>query len=182
MTAVDRLLQRWRIAKVRPLIPPASRVLDIGCSNGELFQQCNSRIKEGVGIDPDLSESISVGKFRLLKGLFPQALEDARPFDVIAMLAVLEHVPSAQQNSLARDCSKFLKPGGILAITVPSPFVDRILASMKFLRLIDGMSLEQHYGYNPAETVSIFSVDGLIPKTIKKFQFGLNNLFVFKKT
>jgi 2-polyprenyl-3-methyl-5-hydroxy-6-metoxy-1,4-benzoquinol methylase len=181
MKALDRLLQRWRIAKVRPFIAPGSRVLDIGCSNGELFDQCGSRIREGIGIDPGLRESRTTGSIQLLRGLFPDALPDGRPFDAIAMLAVLEHIPRSQQASLAKDCSRFLRPGGILAVTVPSPFVDRVLTLLKALRLIDGMSLEQHYGFEPSTTVTIFAVDGLVPLKVGKFQLGLNNLFVFVK-
>jgi hypothetical protein len=40
------------------------------------------------------------------------------------------------------------------------------------------MSLEQHYGFKPSETPSIFSVDGLMLTEAKKFQPGFNNLFV----
>jgi SAM-dependent methyltransferase len=168
--------------KVRALIAPGSRVLDIGCNNGELFLQCESLIGEGVGIDPELKEPVSTAKYRLIKGMFPVDLGDTEPFDVITMLAVLEHIPRGQQRGLAESCSRLLKPRGLLAITVPSPLVDHILNVLRFLRLIDGMSLEQHYGYEPRETVSIFTVDGLVPQEIAKFQMGLNNLFVFVKT
>jgi 2-polyprenyl-3-methyl-5-hydroxy-6-metoxy-1,4-benzoquinol methylase len=181
MKAIDKLLQSWRIEKVRRFILPGSRVLDIGCSNGELFHRYGPQIDEGVGIDPDLGKSRSTGHIHLLRGVFPDALLDGRLFDVITMLAVVEHIPSDQQDTLARNCSRLLKPGGVLAITVPSPLVDRILAFLKALRLIDGMSLEQHYGYDPSATVPTFAVDGLIPLEVGKFQFGLNNLFVFLK-
>jgi hypothetical protein len=87
----------------------------------------------------------------LLKGLFPDALSDSRPFDVIALLAVLEHVPPEPQRRLALDCARYLKQGDHLVITIPSPVVDHILSLLRFLRLIHGMALEQHYGYDPRQ-------------------------------
>src|SRR5579862_9801463 len=182
MKRLDRLLQRWRISKVRPYIAPGSRVLDIGCADGELFRRITA-VGEGVGIDPDLPESVQpCPKAVLLKGLYPQALPDDQPFDAITLLAVLEHVPQEQQRALAMTCAQHLKPGGHLIITVPSPSVDVILAVLRALRLIHGMALEQHYGYDPRQTATIFAVPGLELIEARKFQIGLNNLFVFRKT
>jgi hypothetical protein len=49
------------------------------------------------------------------------------------------------------------------------------------VRLIDGMSLEQHYGYDITQTPALFCSAGFTLLNAKKFQFGLNNLFVFEK-
>jgi 2-polyprenyl-3-methyl-5-hydroxy-6-metoxy-1,4-benzoquinol methylase len=76
------------------------------------------------------------------------------------MLAVLEHIPEPQQRPLAESCARFLKPAGVLVITTPSPRVDRILNLLLALRLIDGMSLEEHYGFDPRQTPALFSVPG----------------------
>jgi len=182
MKAVDRLLQRWRIAKARPYIASGARVLDIGCADGALFQQLRSRIGEGVGIDPDLGRSLDMGYYKLISGWFPQDLPDARPFDVITLLAVLEHVPPDQLSQLAQDCARFLNPGGHLVLTVPSPSVDRILDLLMRMHIIDGMSLDEHYGFEPRQTLSIFSVGVMTLVKAQRFQLGLNNLFVFTKT
>jgi len=179
---LDRIIQYLRINKTRPYIARGSRVLDIGCADGAMFRQLQSRIQEGVGIDPDLEQSVDQDNFRLIAGQFPEALPDTRPFDVITILAVLEHIPPEHQPQLAENCARYLKPGGYLVITVPSPQTDRILSLLQFIRIIDGMSLEEHYGFDVSKTPSIFSVDGLRLVKAKKFQFGLNNLFVFKKT
>lgn len=52
---------------------------------------------------------------------------------------------------------------------------------MKAVRLSDGMSLEQHYGYDIAQTPDLFCAAGFALLKASKFQFGLNNLFVFEK-
>lgn len=182
MKTVDRIIQYLRIRKIRPYIAHGARVLDIGCADGALFKQLKLLIREGVGIDPDLDQSVTMKNYRLIAGQFPKDLPDTQPFDVIIMLAVLEHIPPGHQEQLAKKCAQFLKPGGELVITIPSPKADRILSLLQFMRVIDGMSLEDHYGFDVNKTPSIFSVGGLTLVKSEKFQLGLNNLFVFKKT
>jgi hypothetical protein len=96
------------------------------------------------------------------------------------LLAVLEHIPLSQQAQLARECARALAPNGRLIITVPSPFVDRILAILLRLRLVDGMAVEQHYGFKPDRVPALFGQE-LRVVTARRFQCGLNHLFVFQK-
>ena len=182
MKIIDRVLQRWRNAKARPYIAPGARVLDIGCADGALFQQFHSLIGEGVGIDPALDHAVDGENYRLLPGWFPDDLPDERRFDVITMLAVLEHVPASYQARWAAACARLLADGGHLVITVPSPSADGILRALQSLRLIDGMSLEQHYGFDPRTAPSTFCVDGLALVKFEQFQLGFNNLLVFEQT
>jgi 2-polyprenyl-3-methyl-5-hydroxy-6-metoxy-1,4-benzoquinol methylase len=181
MRALDRLLQRWRIAKARPYIARGARVLDIGCADGVLFDHLQSEIKELVGIDPTLPQSIETKRCRFISGSFPDGLREDGPFDAITMLAVLEHIPAAEQTRWAPACARLLKPGGFLIITAPSPVVDRILAILKALHLIDGMSLEEHYGFEPHQVPSLFADGKLELVKARRFQLGCNNLFVFRR-
>jgi len=180
VTRLDRLIQKWRIQKIRPYLTSGARVLDIGCADGRLLQEVPD-IGEYVGIDPHIALSHSEGRGHFVRGCFPEDLPDQRPFDVITMLAVLEHIPSAVQPEMAHHCARLLRPEGYLLITVPSPVVDHLLAALKMLRLIDGMSLEQHYGFQVDQTDGLFSAQGLTLVRRQRFQFGLNNLFVFQK-
>ena len=181
MKPVDRLLQKQRVSKVRPYIKPGARVLDIGCADGALFSLLGPLIGEGVGIDPALSRSVERDNYRLIAGSFPEDLRDQQTFDVITLLAVLEHVPPDRQAQLASNCALLLKHGGYLLATVPSAFVDAILSLLKLVRLIDGMSLEEHYGFDANKTPAVFSDAGFTLHRNEKFQFGLNNFFVFVK-
>ncbi len=117
----------------------------------------------------------------MIPGRFPEALDGTEPFDVITMLAVLEHIPEPQQLLLSENCSHLLKPGGILIITTPSPLVDRILDVLLWLRLIEGMELMEHYGFDPRQTPGIFSLPGLSLVKSATFQWRLNYIFVFQK-
>lgn len=181
MKFTDRILQTWRIARARRFIPHAARVLDVGSSDGELFRQVGGLIREGMGIDPELKADTQAYGVPLISGCFPGDMPNVEPFDVITMLAVLEHFPAAQYARLSQGCAQFLKPGGTLIITVPSSKVDGILNILKYFRLIDGMSLEQHHGYQVAQTTAIFSEDSFSLKRHIRFQLGLNNLFVFER-
>ncbi len=183
MTPLDLLLQKWRIAQVKPWVPADARVLDIGCAEGALFEQLGNRLASGLGLDPDLKESKTCGLYKLLPGGFPDGTPaGTEPFDIITMLAVLEHVPCDLQEDWARACHRLLKPNGMVLITVPSPLVDPILHLLSKLRLVHGMCLEQHYGFAAAKTPEIFRPHGFTLVRHQRFELGLNHFFAFRKT
>jgi len=182
MKRADRYLQRWRIAVASRYIPAGARVLDIGCFDGALFHYLGQRIGAGVGIDPSLSRPFTVGPFQFIPGRFPGDLPVMEPFDVATMLAVLEHFPSEDSELLAQSCAQSIKPGGRLIITVPSHLVDHLLRCLQFLRVADGMSFEEHRGFNPTTTPTLFSGEAFSLHRAERFQLGLNHLFVFERT
>ena len=184
MKSTDRALQTWRIAKVRKSIPPGSRILDIGSVDGALFRQLGPMVgARSMGVDPVLKAPMTVNGFVLHAGFFPAAMPaSAGLFDVITMLAVLEHFPESDYDSLRAGCRRFLRPGGKLLITVPSPQVDLILKGLAWFRLIDGMSLEEHHGYEVGKTVEVFPAPWFRLVCHQHFQLGLNNFFVFERT
>ena len=182
MTALDRFIQSWRIRMARPYIRPGARLLDIGAADAPLYRKVPN-LDAYVGVDPDLPGDRQIAaNARLTKGFFPQCVRNEDAFDCITMLAVLEHIPTSEQSNLANACRSHLKPGGYLVITVPSPLVDRILALLKWLRLIDGMALEEHYGYDVSKTPGLFCSAGFRLHRKTRFQLGLNNLFVFVRS
>ncbi len=182
MKFLDRFLRDWRIKMTMPYVRVYDSVLDIGCFDATLFDKLSNKpIRESIGLDPLLKQTIETDQYRLLCGKFPDDLPMGRTFNCITMLAVLEHIPKEEQLQLGKDFHSYLKPQGRVIITVPSPFVDYILWILSKLRLIDGMSLEEHYGFNAKDTPKLFN-----PKYFKlikhnRFQLGLNNLFVFEK-
>ncbi len=181
MRLLDRLLQRWRIARASAWLPDGATVLDVGCADGALFRQLR-RLGPGLGVEPTLDAPRTVGRSELRPGLVPDAVPPGRTFDAVTMLAVLEHVPTMAQHSLAAACAALVRPGGLVVITVPAPAVDRVLAVLRFLRLVDGMSLEEHFGFEPDDVPRIFAAPSWELVRRQSFQLGLNNLFVFRRT
>lgn len=181
MKQLDRYLRDVRIAKARRFVEQGDVVVDVGCLDGAMFERWSGTIEYGYGVDPTLTEKREERGYVLYPGLFPEALPAGIECDVITMLAVLEHVPKDAQGELAAACERILRPGGRVVITVPSPQVDTILEVLSRLRVIDGMSLEEHYGFEPADTERIFAPPAFRLAEKRRFQLGLNNLFVFEK-
>ena len=182
MKGLDRFLQKLRIDQVLPYVGRDARVLDVGCADGALYDRAN-HIAEYVGIDPEAPTGRTTQGATFIRSSFPSpALGPDGRFDLLTALAILEHVPRGMQSEFAAACAAYLRPDGVLAITVPSPAVDAILAILKRMKLVDGMHEEQHYGYRPEDTPGLFSAHGFVLVRHKRFEFGLNHLFVFRKS
>jgi hypothetical protein len=113
--------------------------------------------------------------------MFPNDSISGSSFNIITALAVLEHIPKEQLETFVDNCYRHLEPGGLMVLTVPSKEVDYILNVLISLRILHGMEVEQHYGYDTGRTVPLFTSKGFELVKHKKFQLGLNNLFVFRK-
>lgn len=179
MKAVDRFLQSWRERKARAWLKPGARVLDIGCHQGEFLARQGAAIRESVGLDP-LARPVTTPTYALVATAFAEPVAfPAGRFDAIVLLATLEHI--RDKAPLAREAQRLLSPGGRLIMTVPSPRVDDIVHTLVRLGLADGMSLEEHHGFKPADTQPIFCAAGLELEHHEAFQLGLNHLFVFRR-
>lgn len=180
--SLDYYLRSARFAQARAFIRPDDVVLDIGCDDGSLFESLRGVIKYGVGVDKTLTGQRESDLYCLYPGAFPEAVPKETTYDVITMLAVLEHIPPAEQARLGQFFYDLLNPGGRVVLTVPSPRVDDILHVLRKLRLIDAMKLHEHYGFKVEETEKLFYAPLFRTRIKRKFQLGLNNLFVFDRS
>ena len=180
MKQLDRALQKMRLRAVMPLIQAGARVLDIGCADGTLLPSVP--LDRYVGVDPDAPRTSSQPNARFIRDTFPTTqLDPAERFDVVVMTAVLEHVPLEAQPGVARAVARHLAPDGLLVITVPAPIVDRIIELLKRASLLDGMREDQHYGFDPRTTPSVFEPHGFHLERHTRFELGLNHLFVLRR-
>jgi SAM-dependent methyltransferase len=181
--ALDRHLQRRRIAVASRWVPAGARVLDVGCADGSLLRSVCAAGGSGVGLDPVVPTSWVGGACELRIGLFPDAIHvDDGPFDVITALAVFEHVEPHDHRRWVEACRDLLAPAGRLIITVPSAAVDPILDVLRAVRLVDGMALKEHHGFRARDTSGIFTGEWFTVRHHRRFQLGLNNLYVIERT
>ena len=180
MKPLDRHLQKRRVAVASPWIRAGSHVLDVGCADGALFRLV-PQIASGVGIDTSPSDGFPDGPFEARSAAFPDAVAADDRFDAIVMLAVVEHVPVSELGRWADAVRGALRPNGRLIVTTPSPVVDRILDAGIKLRLLDGMDVESHHGFDPSVVPEVFADGGLVLEHRRRFELGLNHLFVFTR-
>lgn len=183
MKTADKILRYMRTCQALKFFPESSQsVLDIGCGeDGYLLKKVKAPVRHGV--DPILKNHKTDSGFFLFKGRVPEVLGVLpleKSYDVIFALAVLEHLSSIEMENLKFHIESLLGNTGLFIVTVPHPFVDKILFVLSKLKVIDGIELHQHHGLDPSEIERIFS-ESLDIVNKKKFQFGLNNLYVFKK-
>jgi cyclopropane fatty-acyl-phospholipid synthase-like methyltransferase len=179
MTALDLYLQNQRIKKASQWISPTDRVLDIGCGDGALLRGRPPHPLQHLGIDRSLAEPISATGFRIETCSWDQAQISPHSFDAIVLLAVWEHIPPNQQPLLCAKIKEWLKPGGKVILTIPHAWVDTILWFLQKARMVDGMHVEEHYGYAISDTRPCFERAGFQFLDHTPFQWHLNHLFVF---
>lgn len=176
----DEFLEFLRFTKVEPYIPKGAALLDVGAGDGNFLRYLDGHLQHAVGIDSHLTHRLNLGNAQLVPGYFPyDFVETDTTFDVITMMAVAEHIPMAVLPDVADACWKYLKSDGQVILTVQHPRVEGLLDLLKALRVIEGFSIHEHYGFDPACLPEIFNAWKLRKR--ERWGFGCNNLFLFEK-
>ena len=131
--ADSRTLDQPELSRVVALVPPAGRILDLGCGHGRIAHLLDrhSAAATYLGLDFSASlirlaeewagelERVAAG-FAVVDLLDPQwpLVLDGRSFDVILILAVLHHIPAyTNRLRLLRRLRDHLAPRGRLVIS-----------------------------------------------------------------
>jgi ubiquinone/menaquinone biosynthesis C-methylase UbiE len=121
-------------------IQPGTRLLDLGCGAGRHAFEASRRGAEVVALDADHGELQQVsaiaaamaeaGEIQAPASITSAAGDATRmpfpsgSFDVVIAAEVLEHIPADQ--SAINEIARVLRPGGIVAVTVPAWLPERI--------------------------------------------------------
>ncbi len=162
---LEAFLARQRTAQAHKLIGPnrhEGRVLDIGCGSYPLFL-VSTNFAEKYGLDRvevNLADDVRAQKITLIE----HDLTSGRTlpfsddfFDVVAMLAVFEHVDANLIQSLVDEVRRVLKPGGLYVMTTPSYWTEGLLKVLARLGMVSHEELDEHKRqYRPSDIRSIF--------------------------
>jgi 2-polyprenyl-3-methyl-5-hydroxy-6-metoxy-1,4-benzoquinol methylase len=150
------------------------RVLDYGCSDGQLAASCRPKAYLGVDINRralDQARAAHPG-FR-----FATSVSDQERFDTVAAFAFIEHVgdPGAW---LARFAS-LLEPGGRIVLTTPHPSWEWAHTLGARMHLFSWDAHEEHQELLDRARLQELAADaGLLVETYRRFLFGANQFVV----
>ena len=149
---LEKILRRVRLSRVLPYINKESRMLDIGCGwDAKLLREVSPIIRDGFGIDFKIDLSIpSPSNIQFLQKRFDQeSLPFAnQSFDIVTLLAVLEHIEPIRVDFVLNEVKRVLKRGGKLLLTVPTPSAKPVLEFLSFkLGLINRDEILDHKLY-----------------------------------
>lgn len=159
---LEPVLRQWRLRQVKPWIPPGAKLLDIGCGRSATFLRTIApHIRQGIGVDfkvePIQTQNIETIQLKLAYEL---PFED-ESFDVVTMLAVLEHIE--HEKAILLEVQRVLRDGGKLILTVPSVWSRPILEFLSYrLKIVDEAEIRDHkryYNRQKLKQVLIHEVD-----------------------
>jgi SAM-dependent methyltransferase len=171
---LEPFLARRRAAKANRLIPTfhrSGRIMDIGCGSFPYFLSHTS-FKEKFAIDQITPEKPSedIRWYRLNLNTEPYLPFEKGYFDVITLLAVIEHLDQNSLISLLQECYRVLRPEGMVILTTPAAWSGNILRWMARMNLVSAEEIEEHvYEYTLPEIGWYFGKAGF---EMEKIRFG----------
>ncbi len=180
---LEGLLAQQRRRVANRLIPSGhqkGRLLDIGCGTYPLFL-VGAEFSEKYGLDK-VAQTSDVDWLQnqgvVLINHDVEELDslpfDGDYFDVVSMLAVVEHIGSQRLVRVLREINRILKPGGVFVMTTPAPWSKSLLALMAKLRLISAVEVKEHkYAYSHSLASSALQQAGFAKENLRLGYFEM---------
>jgi len=183
---LEGFLARKRAQKANSLIPQSyrsGRILDIGAGSYPVFL-LSTTFFEKIGIDKTFSAFWEKKPKTHTLALMCHDIESEDPlpfqdeyFDVVTMLAVIEHIAHYNLPRISQELYRILKRGGLLIITTPAEWTSLILNGMAYLKLISNQEIRDHKGLHSADSIIMtLQQGGFSPNNIQLgfFEFFMN--------
>jgi len=171
---LEPLLARKRAEIADSLIPQNYRkgaLLDIGCGRYPLFLS-KTDFGEKHGLDKSIDEKHLPKDKHLVLRSYDLECADELPyeddrFNVITMLAVLEHLDPGSVSKILSEVHRILRSGGICIITTPASWTDPLLRFLAKLKLVSSVEINEHKDvYSPRKVYSKLHAAGFAMKHI----------------
>ena len=150
MGLLERFLAKKRVRTANKLIPEnlrKGRILDIGCGKTPFFL-FNTKFKEKHALDKNLC-SASIKEEGIIFKKFDLEKEGRLPyndgfFDVVTMLAVIEHLEPEKLVGILREIRRIIKLDGNFILTTPCFWTKNLIKIMMKLKLISSIEAGEH--------------------------------------
>ncbi len=148
---LEPLLARLRTQRANQLIPADlrnGRILDIGCGSFPYFL-AHTAFKEKFAVDqlpmpPATAQTNQIQFFELNLNQEPRLPFEKDYFDVVSLLAVVEHLNPESMAVLFKESHRVLRPGGTVILTTPAAWSDGLLHTMAHLNLVSADEIHEH--------------------------------------
>ncbi|MGH7737825.1 MAG: class I SAM-dependent methyltransferase, partial [Candidatus Tyrphobacter sp.] len=162
------------------------RVLDVGCGPGNRFIKKHIGEDRGIGVDVFAYDGVE----NLIDDPTHLPFPDAS-FDTVTLIAVANHIPRRLRAAEFAEFARVLRTGGRLVCTGGEPVTQTVGHKWRHFWLgLQGqvdmdhereMDEEEEFCTPRAELLRYLHTGPLRYVTTKRFQWGLNNVFVAEK-
>jgi len=148
---LEPLLARLRTQRANQLIPKElrdGRILDIGCGSYPYFL-AHTAFKAKFAVDQlpmpqETAQQHKIEFFELNLNSEPRLPFDSEYFDVVTLLAVVEHLNPESMAALFKESYRVLRPAGMVVLSTPAAWSDGLLHMMAHLNLVSAEEIHEH--------------------------------------
>lgn len=185
---LENYLARLRARMAEKKIPEELRsgsILDIGCGSFPVFLS-KTRFKTKFGIDKldsfgESSKDVAVsnGIVFIRQDIMTEQMLPFKEgtFEIVTMLAVIEHLDPNRLSTLIDEIHRILKPGGLFILTTPASWTHGLLKAVSRTPLISHEEIDEHeYQYQRKEVKAFLDSGRFESANIKTgtFEFFMN--------
>lgn len=177
------LLKYWRIKIIKKYLT-GGKILDYGCDNGRLADLVNFNDYIGVDINSDTIDEARI-HYQMINNVSFFTIDEflkinKKKFNFIILSAVIEHLdnPFVIISYLKGN----LEENGRIIITTPSHIGNYLLSIGSKVKVFSSDAFQEHkhiLSRNDFERIAL--ENNFILEVYQTFEFGMNQLAIFKK-
>jgi len=104
------------------------KILDLGTADGLMLSEIKKQLPKsdcvGIELSKELIESCRDKNIKIVQGDVQNLPFKDESFDIVIATAIIEHLDHPMK--LLEEAHRVLRPGGILILTTPNPFFEKI--------------------------------------------------------